>query len=88
SGASIHEIAQVVAAAFQDGKQAGDFATIAKLSRVTMLAPTAIVLGLIAARRARRHGQARPQAKPPMPWFVLGFIALVGINSVFTVPAG
>jgi uncharacterized integral membrane protein (TIGR00698 family) len=88
SGASIHEIAQVVAAAFQDGKQAGDFATIAKLSRVTMLAPAVTVLGLMAARRARQHGHAHTQAKPPMPWFVLGFIALVGVNSVITVPAG
>src|SRR5260370_28141732 len=30
SGASIHEIAQVVAASFQDGQRAGEFATIAK----------------------------------------------------------
>jgi uncharacterized integral membrane protein (TIGR00698 family) len=50
-GASIHEIAQVVAAAFQDGKDAGEFGTIAKLSRVMMLAPVVIALGLAAARR-------------------------------------
>jgi uncharacterized integral membrane protein (TIGR00698 family) len=87
SGASIHEIAQVVAAAFQDGKQAGEFATIAKLSRVMMLAPTVILLGLMAARRAEQHGHGLVRAKPPLPWFVLGFIALVGVNSVVTVPA-
>lgn len=85
SGASIHEIAQVVAAAFQDGKQAGEFATIAKLSRVMMLAPTVIALGLLAARRARQHGHAHSQAKSPLPWFVLGFIALVIVNSVITI---
>jgi uncharacterized integral membrane protein (TIGR00698 family) len=86
AGASIHEIAQVVAAAFQDGKQAGDFGTIAKLSRVMMLAPVVIALGLLAARRAEQHGHGYVRAKPPMPWFVLGFIALVGVNSVVTVP--
>jgi uncharacterized integral membrane protein (TIGR00698 family) len=86
AGASIHEIAQVVAAAFQDGKQAGDFGTIAKLSRVMMLAPVVIALGLLAARRAEQHGHGHVRAKPPMPWFVLGFIALVGVNSVVTVP--
>jgi uncharacterized integral membrane protein (TIGR00698 family) len=86
SGASIHEIAQVVAAAFQDGKQAGEFATIAKLSRVMMLAPTVIALGLLAARRAGRPGHAHSHAKPPLPWFVLGFIALVIVNSIATVP--
>ena len=87
SGASIHEIAQVVAAAFQAGSQAGEFGTIAKLSRVMMLAPTVIVLGLMAARNARRHGQGHSQARPPLPWFVLGFIALVAVNSVVTIPA-
>lgn len=86
SGASIHEIAQVAAAAFQDGKQAGEFATIAKLSRVMMLAPTVIALGLLAARRASRHGHAHSHAKPPLPWFVLGFIALLTVNSIATVP--
>src|SRR5208283_5328465 len=87
SGASIHEIAQVVAAAFQDGKQAGEFGTIAKLSRVMMLAPTVIVLGLLAARRAARHGHAHSQARPPLPWFVLGFIALAIVNSFVIIPA-
>ncbi|MBN9509931.1 MAG: YeiH family putative sulfate export transporter [Alphaproteobacteria bacterium] len=86
SGASIHEIAQVVAAAFQDGKQAGKFATIAKLSRVMMLAPTVIFLGLLAARRAQQHGNSHNHAKPPLPLFVVGFIALAGVNSVVMIP--
>lgn len=42
TGASIHEIAQVVAAAYQPGKAAGDFGTMAKLTRVMMLAPMVI----------------------------------------------
>ncbi|MBK9080177.1 MAG: YeiH family putative sulfate export transporter [Hyphomicrobium sp.] len=87
SGASIHEIAQVVAAACQDGKQAGEFATIAKLSRVMMLAPTVIVLGLMAARQASRHGHTHSHAKPPLPWFVLGFVALAIVNSAVTIPS-
>ena len=83
AGASIHEIAQVVAAAFQDGPLAGQFATVAKLSRVMLLAPVVLTLGLLATRRAEhRHTRTRP----PMPWFVLGFIVLVGVNSVITVP--
>jgi len=63
SGASIHEIAQVVAAAFQDGQQAGEFGTIAKLSRVAMLAPMVIVLGLIEHAEVRRaHRSQGPAA--------------------------
>jgi uncharacterized integral membrane protein (TIGR00698 family) len=85
AGSSIHEIAQVVAAAYQDGTQAGDFATIAKLSRVMMLAPVVISLGLLA--RGHRTGAAGRARQVPLPWFVLGFIALVGINSVIAIPA-
>jgi uncharacterized integral membrane protein (TIGR00698 family) len=86
-GASIHEIAQVVAAAFQDGREAGEFATVAKLSRVMLLAPVVISLGLLARRNARHDGHGHRPAKAPLPWFVLGFVALVGVNSVITVPA-
>lgn len=87
AGASIHEIAQVMAAAYQDGQQAGDAAAIAKLSRVAMLAPVVIVLGILAARNMKSSDRAGSSAKAPMPWFVLGFIALVGLNSVVTIPA-
>ncbi len=52
AGASIREIAQVVAAAYQDGAADGEFGTIAKLSRVMLLAPMVIALGFAASRRA------------------------------------
>jgi uncharacterized integral membrane protein (TIGR00698 family) len=89
AGASIHEIAQVVAVAFQDGQKSGEFGTIAKLSRVMLLAPMVIAIGLIAARDAKHRTDAGTlSARPPMPWFVLGFVALVGVNSLVTIPAG
>ncbi len=90
AGSSIHEIAQVVAAAYQDGQQAGDFATIAKLSRVMMLAPVVITLGVL-AQGGWRKGDAAPAkergASVPLPWFVFGFIALIVVNSLVTIPA-
>ena len=88
AGASIHEIAQVVAATFQDGKQAGEFGTIAKLTRVMMLAPMVIALGFATTRRVRKNGHDHVRAKTPIPWFVFGFVALVGINSLVTIPLG
>lgn len=84
TGASIHEIAQVVAAAFQGGQQAGEFGTVAKLTRVMMLAPMVITLGL--AARARTTGGGQQAGGAPMPWFVLGFVAMVALNSVVTIP--
>lgn len=88
AGASIHEIAQVVAASFQDGQASGEFGTIAKLSRVMLLAPVVITLGLMATRRRSHHSHhgAPNAAKAPMPWFLVGFIALVGLNSLVAVP--
>lgn len=88
SGASIHEIAQVVAAAFQYGKTAGEFGTIAKLSRVMLLAPVVIVLGWMAARHTvSRNPASAATSRPPLPWFVLGFIAVAGLNSLINIPA-
>lgn len=88
AGASIHEVAQVVAAAFQDGEQAGQFGTIAKLSRVMLLAPMIIMLGLLAMRRRGNADTGQRTAKAPIPWFVLGFIAMTGVNSVVNLPDG
>jgi len=84
TGASVHEIAQVVAAAFQYGKSAGEFGTIAKLSRVMLLAPVVILLSWMASRRTTERTSM--SAKAPMPWFVLGFVAVVALNSLITIP--
>ncbi|MBK5961201.1 hypothetical protein CCR97_23785 [Rhodoplanes elegans] len=86
AGASIHEIAQVLAAAFQAGGEAGHVGTIAKLSRVMMLAPVVLLLGLWIARSggaAEEGGTTR--VRPPVPWFVFGFLGLCGLNSVIAI---
>ena len=87
AGSSIHEIAQVVAAAFQDGQAAGEFGTVAKLSRVMLLAPVVLCLGFAESRRGGDAGDPAGTAKTPVPWFVLGFIAVVALNSVLPLPA-
>ena len=81
SGSSIHEVAQVVAASLQNGQVSGDFALIAKLTRVALLAPLVLSLGFL---RARRQGDNRASA--PAPWFVFGFLAVVVVNSLVTIP--
>lgn len=86
TGSSIHEVAQVVAAAYARGQDAGEFGTIAKLTRVMMLAPMVLGLGLPLFRRLRRDGGDVGRAVPPVPWFVLGFVAMVGLASTGWVP--
>lgn len=83
SGATIHEVAQVVAASFQAGDVAGQFGTISKLARVVLLAPLIMTLAL-----AMRSGQNESQrVSAPIPWFVLGFVAMMLVNSAVSIPA-
>ncbi|MCQ0970116.1 YeiH family protein [Paracoccus sp. TK19116] len=83
SGAVIHEVAQVVAAAFQQGDAAGHTGTIAKLTRVMMLAPLVLALSLL----ARQRSEGASGSGATIPWFVFGFIAMVGVASSGIVPA-
>lgn len=82
TGASVHEVAQVVAAAFQGGQEAGEVGTIAKLTRVMLLAPLVLSLAVLARRR-----EASAQASAPVPWFVFAFIGVIGVNSLGILPA-
>lgn len=84
AGASVHEVAQVVAAAFQLGDVSGQIGTTAKLSRVLLLAPVVLGLGLLAARDAAAGGGRRGSV--PFPWFIVGFAAVVVFNSSVTLP--
>jgi uncharacterized integral membrane protein (TIGR00698 family) len=87
AGASIHEIAQVVAAAFQNGVDSGNYGTIAKLSRVMLLAPMILALGCLASRRhPTDHTNSSKRQSIPMPWFVLGFVAMMLFNSLGLIP--
>lgn len=88
AGSTIHEVAQVVAAARSIGSQTADAAVIEKLVRVMMLAP---VLVALSAWRAR--GRAGPGAdgvphrgRITIPWFAFGFIAVVAFNSLHWLP--
>ncbi|WP_448032377.1 YeiH family protein [Bradyrhizobium liaoningense] len=86
SGASIHEIAQVAAASFQNSQRAGEMATVAKLARVMLLAP--VVLTLSVVTRASAQPAGGKSARPPIPWFAIGFVAIAALNSVVSIPAG
>ncbi|MGP9844146.1 YeiH family protein [Brachybacterium sp. 107] len=82
AGASIHEIAQVVAAGGVLGGGALTVAVIVKLARILMLAPVMAVLGA----RERSHGTADGKRPPLVPLFVLGFLAMVLLRSVVPLP--
>lgn len=81
AGASIHEVAQVVAAASIMGSGAVAVATTVKLGRVVLLAP-------MYALASRRGGQSSGQRAPLVPWFVIGFAIAVAVRSTDLLPAG
>ncbi|MCL6458168.1 MAG: YeiH family protein [Gorillibacterium sp.] len=67
SGATLHEVAHVIAAASPGGRAAIDLAVIVKLTRVAMLVPVSLIIGVWANRLERRErnklgGQRTAQA--------------------------
>jgi len=94
-GGTIHEVAQVVGAASNVSPEATHIATIVKMTRVMLLVPVLLVVGMWVNRSARRdsaaagaqdgaHGSA--PRKLAIPWFALGFLAFVVINSLHVLP--
>jgi uncharacterized integral membrane protein (TIGR00698 family) len=92
AGASIHSVGQAVAAGFAVGGEAGSTASLIKLTRVIYLAPVAIGLSVLAARWNRASGKTASAApgtasRPGIPWFVTGFVVMIGVNSLGVLPA-
>ncbi|PIQ23990.1 YeiH family putative sulfate export transporter [bacterium (Candidatus Blackallbacteria) CG17_big_fil_post_rev_8_21_14_2_50_48_46] len=84
-GSSIHEVAQVVAAGFAHGEQSGKLATLVKMTRVVFLVP--VSLGLLAWSFKGRMQTAQASLKKiPLPWFVLLFVVMIGLNSLQVLP--
>ncbi len=81
-GATIHDVAQVVAAGYSLSDQAGETATVVKLMRVAMLAPVVMIVAAC-ARRWRGGAAADSGAgRWPLPGFVLVFGLLAAANSL------
>jgi uncharacterized integral membrane protein (TIGR00698 family) len=86
-GGTIHEVAQVVGAASNVSPEATHIATIVKMTRVMLLVPVLLGLGLWLNRsRAARGAQGQQGGKLAVPWFALGFLALVIVNSLHILP--
>lgn len=85
AGASVHEVAQVVAAASPAGTAAVATAIVVKLSRVALLAPLVAGVSLVARRRSGGTNAVGP--RPPLiPLFVLGFLGMVALRSAQVLP--
>ncbi|MDR7158904.1 putative sulfate exporter family transporter [Arthrobacter sp. BE255] len=95
TGASVHDVGQVVATAQTAGTAALGIAVVVKLTRVLMLAPIVAAAGVhqrfSTARAAGKAAASAPPGSPAapdagrlppvIPLFVLGFVAMVGLRS-------
>lgn len=103
AGATLHEIAHVIAAATPFGAESLDTALLVKLSRVVLLAPVALFVGWWADRRDRlaasnsnsdsatsqhQPQSSAPRGKAPLPYFVLGFLFVGALHTWHLLPDG
>ncbi|QIX27093.1 putative sulfate exporter family transporter [Nocardioides sp. JQ2195] len=84
AGASIHEVAQVIAAASLIGGGTVALATAmaVKLARVALLVPVQVASGRIC------HGRHGSRRGPLVPLFLVGFLAAVGTRATGVLSAG
>ena len=84
-GATIHDVAQVVAAGMIFGSEAGDVATVVKLFRVALLLPVVLVISIFfgAQKNSNKLGWSSLRL---IPTFLLGFVALSIVASMQILP--
>jgi len=88
-GGTIHEVAQVVAVpASVAGApvEMANSAVIVKMTRVIMIAPMLIVLGIYLSMQAKKNGGVGDGVKLVIPWFAVYFVGMAGFNSLQLVP--
>ncbi|MGD9970067.1 MAG: YeiH family protein [Sulfuricurvum sp.] len=84
-GGTIHEVAQVVAvpASIPGADQdMANTAVIVKMTRVILIAPMLIVLGIYLSMTAKKTGSAAGGVKLVIPWFAVYFVGMAGVNSL------
>lgn len=87
SGATLHEVAHAVGAGNAMGTEISNVAIIVKMIRVMLLVPVLLILGFWVARRNSSEGISAEKGKVNIPWFAVGFLAVIGFNSFDLLPA-
>lgn len=87
SGATLHEVAHAVGAGNAMGPEISNVAIIVKMIRVMLLVPVLLILGFWVARRNSSEGISAEKGKVNIPWFAVGFLAVIGFNSFDLLPS-
>lgn len=78
AGISVYAVPQVLAATAPIGILSVQIGTLVKLIRVLMLGPVILLLGLV--MKMRSGGIGDEIGKPIIPWFILGFFAMIALQ--------
>ena len=87
-GASVHDVAQVIATSSTGGKDAVTSATVVKLSRVVLLAPLVTMMAIWVKRGKSGFTAKASQSKVNfMPLFVFGFLVMIAVRTSGVIPS-
>lgn len=90
-GSTLHEVAHAVGAGNAMGGEIANITVIVKMIRVMLLVPVLLVLALwVASRKSAataEGGEVAGKSKITVPWFALGFLAVIAFNSFDLLPA-
>ncbi|WP_378953535.1 YeiH family protein [Pelosinus sp. sgz500959] len=84
AGTAINDTSSVVAAGYSYSHEAGNFATIVKLTRALMIVPVTITLALFTARKNASHIDYN--LFKIFPWFILGFLMTSILSTIEILP--
>lgn len=98
AGLTVYAVPQVLAATVPVGQAAAQIGTLVKLIRVLMLGPVCLALSLVSGKLREEPepegqitaGDRRRARRPPLhqlvPWFIIGFLVMVGLRSLDVIP--
>jgi uncharacterized integral membrane protein (TIGR00698 family) len=91
AGLTVYAVPQVLAATLPIGALSNQIGTVVKLVRVLMLGPVVLGISLFARQLRTGTGRDRANARGPrlqelVPWFIVGFLALLTIRSFGFIP--
>ena len=90
AGLTVYAAPQVLAATAPISSLSAQVGTLVKLVRVLMLGPVVLVLSLLShgPNAEPREAKGRPSLHHLVPWFIIGFLAMVAARSLGLVPLG
>ena len=97
AGTAVNDTSSVVATGYAFSEAAGDFATMVKLTRTLSIIPTVLIFAFISLALKRKEAKIKGLNDSELkanfslwkifPWFIVAFVAMSVVASIFTIPS-